>query len=126
MNQLAYRRVLPIVVAFLITRLLVLALYAPEIVWGDQLQYVRIANSNLDHGWLDYLDPGFVLEAGSYYPYFKNSPSLPDGMRRTPWRGEVRSTSVFEEKFRLGKYRHTRPRNSGIPEERIRQSRSGE
>jgi hypothetical protein len=79
MNQLAFRRVLLIVVAFLITRLLVLALYAPEIVWGDQLQYIRIATSNLDHGWLDYLNPGFVLEAGSYYPYFKSSPSLPDG-----------------------------------------------
>jgi hypothetical protein len=78
-GRIAYRRVLPIVVAFLITRLLVLALHAPEIVWGDQLQYIRIANSNLDHGWLDYMDPGFVLEAGSYYPYFKNSPSLPDG-----------------------------------------------
>ena len=72
MNRLAYRRVLPIVVAFLITRLLVLALYAPEIVWGDQLQYIRVAASNLDHGWLNYLDPGFVLEAGSYYPYYKS------------------------------------------------------
>jgi hypothetical protein len=79
MNRLAYRRVLPIVAAFLITRLLVLALYAPEIVWGDQLQYIRVAASNLDHGWLNYLDPGFVLEAGSYYPYYKSSPSLPDG-----------------------------------------------
>ena len=79
MNQLAYRRVLLIVVAFLVVRLLVLALHEPEIVWGDQLQYIRIANSNLEHGWLDYLDPGFVLEAGRYYPYFKNSPDLPDG-----------------------------------------------
>ena len=78
-GRMSYRRVLPIVVAFLITRLLVLALYAPEIVWGDQLQYIRIANSILDHGWLSYLNPGFVLEAGQYYPYFKSSPSLPDG-----------------------------------------------
>jgi hypothetical protein len=78
-ERMGYRYVLPIAVAFLITRLLVLALYAPEIVWGDQLQYIRIANSNLDHGWLDYLDPGFVLDAGRYYPYFKNSPDLPDG-----------------------------------------------
>jgi 4-amino-4-deoxy-L-arabinose transferase-like glycosyltransferase len=79
MNQPAYRRVLLIVAVFLITRLLILALYEPEIVWGDQLQYIRIANSNLDHGWLDYLNPDFELEAGSYYPYFKSSPSLPDG-----------------------------------------------
>ena len=79
LNLLAYQRVLPIVVAFLITRLLVLALYAPEIAWGDQLHYIRIATSNLDHGWLNYLNPGFVLEAGSYYPYYKSSPSLPDG-----------------------------------------------
>jgi hypothetical protein len=78
-NQLACRRVLPIVGAFLITRLLALALYSPEIAWGDQLQYTRIANSNLEHGWLDYLNSGFVLEAGAYYPYFKYSPSLPDG-----------------------------------------------
>jgi len=72
-------RAWPIVVAFLVTRLLVLALYAPEIVWGDQLQYIRVADSNLDHGWLNYLNPGFELEAGRYYPYFKSSPSLPDG-----------------------------------------------
>jgi hypothetical protein len=71
-------RVVLIVIAFLITRLSVLALFAPEIHAGDQVQYDRVARSIIDDGFLHYLDPGFVVQKGSYYPYFRNHPFLPD------------------------------------------------
>jgi hypothetical protein len=68
-----------IVVAFLITRLSVIALYAPELRAGDETQYVRVAESIIDHGISRYLNPGFVVQKGPYYPYFHNHKSLPDG-----------------------------------------------
>ena len=72
-------RVAWILLAFLITRLAVLALEAPEIRAGDQVQYIRVAQSVMDHGLGGYLDPGFVVQKGSYYPYFEKNASLPDG-----------------------------------------------
>lgn len=77
-GQKNHVRVALIVIAFLITRLSVLALFAPEIHAGDQVQYDRVARSIIDHGFLHYLNPGFVVQKGSYYPYFRNHPSLPD------------------------------------------------
>lgn len=72
-------RTLLIVAVFLATRLAVLALYAPELEAGDQTHYVRAARSILDHGFASYLDPGFTVQKGSSYPYFRSHPSLPDG-----------------------------------------------
>jgi len=68
-----------IVVVFVLSRLLVLALYAPVLEAGDQSQYVRVAQSIVDHGFGSYLDPGFVVEKGPQYPYFHGHKSLPDG-----------------------------------------------
>lgn len=78
-RQLAHAGVAWIVGAFLVTRLLVLALYAPELGMGDQLQYVRVAASILDQGHARYLNPDFAVEKGDYYPYYRHHPSLPDG-----------------------------------------------
>jgi hypothetical protein len=77
-GQKSHVRVALIVIAFLITRLSILALFAPEIHAGDQVQYDRAARSIIDHGFRHYLNPGFVVQKGSYYPYFRNHPSLPD------------------------------------------------
>jgi hypothetical protein len=66
-------------IAFLVTRLAVLALYAPEPGAGDQTQYIRVAQSILDRGFANYLKPDFVLERGNRYPYAQRLKSLPDG-----------------------------------------------
>ena len=68
-----------ILLAFLITRLAVLVLYAPEIHDGDQVHYTRVARSIMDHGLSGFFDPGYIVQKGSYYPWFENNHSLPDG-----------------------------------------------
>jgi len=68
-----------LVVAFLVTRLLILALFDPTIHKGDQQHYLRVAQSIFDHGASGYFDPGFVVERGDYYPFFRGDSEDPDG-----------------------------------------------
>ena len=69
-----------LLVAFALTRLAVWWLYAPGIGSGDETQYVRVAQSLLEHGLSGYLDPPYRLElVPDFYPYFHGHRSLPDG-----------------------------------------------
>lgn len=68
-----------VVAALLVTRLALLALFDPEIHRGDQAQYLRVAQSLSDWGVAGYLDPGYHVVRGDYYPYFRGDASDPDG-----------------------------------------------
>ena len=78
MSRVSRSRV-ALAVAFLVTRLLILALFDPTVHEGDQRHYLRVAQSIFDHGVGGYFDPGFVVERGDYYPYFRGDVEDPDG-----------------------------------------------
>lgn len=72
-------RLAAIVLAFLVTRLVVTAVHDPEIHTGDQFEYVRVAQSIVAHGATGYFAPGFVIEKGRYYPWYRGMARWPDG-----------------------------------------------